>query len=268
MRRRDRSLLDEIEDDALRSDMPLADTLRKIIALGGKVGSTELRDWASRELRGYDGTGVDLPPYRKPGALILVDFVSGNWQVTNQQISRRQLPDAIREYVEETVPLGQGIGEVEAMVRAAIANGGSLRIPLPHAQDVVPLMNQEAKDPWQRVTTVYWSVFESALEGVIDQIRTTLVELVAEMRAGMPESAEGPSAEVANHAVNVVVNGKGARVNVTAAQASGSGSHQVHVDASEPHGRSRWWALGAVIVGIATVVGALVATAQWQGWFP
>lgn len=66
MRLRERSVLDEIERDALDSNVPVADTLRKVVALGGKVGSTELREWASRELRGYIGTDAELPGYRKP----------------------------------------------------------------------------------------------------------------------------------------------------------------------------------------------------------
>jgi hypothetical protein len=57
------------------------------------------------------------------------------------------------------------------------------------------------------------------------------------MKAGMPASAGVPSREVADQAVHVAVYGEGARVNVTAAAASGSGSHQVkaegtYIDAS------------------------------------
>jgi hypothetical protein len=110
MRSRQRSLLDEIERDALNSEAGLADTLRKVIALGGKVGSTELREWASRELRGYLGAGAELPAYRRPGAVIQVDAVNGRFQITGQQVSREILPEGIREHIDELVPLVQGIG--------------------------------------------------------------------------------------------------------------------------------------------------------------
>jgi hypothetical protein len=46
------SLLSELESDVV-SDRPLADVLRKCIILGGRVDSVELRDWATKELRGY-----------------------------------------------------------------------------------------------------------------------------------------------------------------------------------------------------------------------
>ncbi|MGH2703434.1 MAG: hypothetical protein ACRDJ2_16895 [Actinomycetota bacterium] len=41
-----RSLLDQIEQDALNSDVNLADVLRKCIALGGHAGSEGVRAWA------------------------------------------------------------------------------------------------------------------------------------------------------------------------------------------------------------------------------
>jgi hypothetical protein len=56
MRSRDRNLIDQIERDVSQEDVPVAAALRKVILLGGRVGSTELRDWASRELKGYVGS--------------------------------------------------------------------------------------------------------------------------------------------------------------------------------------------------------------------
>ncbi len=74
---RDRNLFEQIEQDALDDDVPLASILRKVIALGGNVGSTELREWASRELKGYDKPD-DVPDYRRPAAAIKADAVIGS----------------------------------------------------------------------------------------------------------------------------------------------------------------------------------------------
>ncbi len=197
------NLLDDIQRQALDPETPLAETLRKLVALGGQAGSTELREWASRELRGYAGSGVELPDYRKPGAVMLLNAMKGNYQITGQQIGPRYLPEAVREHVGEEVPLNQPVGEVEAMLEQAQGEGGYLKLTLPGSQDITALMNAEAGDPFQHVTAVYWSLSAVALRGVLDQIRTALVELIAEMRAGMPETADKPSAAVADHAVNV-----------------------------------------------------------------
>lgn len=264
MRSRHLSLFDEIERDALKSDIPIADTLRKVMALGGQVGSTELREWASRELRGYSNSGVELPGYRKPGAVIKANAVNPRFQITGQQISPQAFPEGVREHIHEEVALGQGIGEIEAMARRAGEDGGSVRLTLPGAQDLARLMDHEIGEPYQNITALYWDLGQTAIEGVVDQVRTTLVELVAEMRATMPGSADRPTAAMADQAVHVAVHGDKARISVTAAQTVGEGHS---VDAGPGEGRSRLWKVGALLVGAATVAAALIGLAQWQGWW-
>jgi hypothetical protein len=65
-------LLERIEQGALDSGTPLADSLRLCVALGGRAGSAELRDWARKELDGY-GANDDLPDYRVVTVPILID---------------------------------------------------------------------------------------------------------------------------------------------------------------------------------------------------
>ncbi len=237
MARGDSPLLTEVQRDALDSNAPLADTLRNLVALGGQAGSTELREWASLELRGYLHSKVELPGYRKPGAVIRINGISGNMQITGQQISPRWLPEFAREQIGEEVRLVQPVGEIEAMLQGADAEGGSIKLTLPMSQDLVAIMNQESNRPLQQITALYWSLSAPAIAGALDSIRTTLVELVAEMRAGMPASSEVPSREVADQAVHVAVYGRGARVNVTSATASGSGSHQVTAEGTYTEAR-------------------------------
>lgn len=65
-------LLERIEEGALDPGRPLADTLRLCVALGGRAGSADLRDWARRELDEY-GADDDLPSYRVVSVPILID---------------------------------------------------------------------------------------------------------------------------------------------------------------------------------------------------
>ena len=51
--RQDGNLLSEVQRDAFDAKTPLANTLRKLVALGGVAGSTELREWASLELTAW-----------------------------------------------------------------------------------------------------------------------------------------------------------------------------------------------------------------------
>ena len=172
----------------------------------------------------------------------------------------------MNKHLKEEVPLGQPIGEIDAMLDQARTSGGQIKLTVPDSQSIVTLMNHEVGDPYQNITALYWSLSQPALEGVIDRVKTTLVELIAEMRAGMPENAELPSAEIADQAVNVAVYGRKARVNVHSAQASGSGTHSVSTGPSPSDHDVSWRRVGAIFVGVATVAGTLIALAQWQGW--
>ncbi len=269
MRKRTNRLIDEIERDALDSSVPISSALRKLVALGGQAGSKELRDWAGLELRGYYKTDVPLPEYRKAPATIRIDGVTFNSMITGQLISPSALPDPVNEHIDESVPLTGGVAEIEAMIESAKKRDGEIKLALPMGQDVVRLMNYEKQQRGEsdQVTAVYWSVSRVPLEGVIDQIRTRLVELVAEMRAEMPDETDVPSAAVADNAVNVIVHGKKPKFTVNTAQASGNGNTATATTTPGQH-RSAWVKIGGFIAGLAGVVAAATGVALWLGWDP
>jgi hypothetical protein len=243
MARHDGSLVAQIERDALDDSVSVATALRKCVALGGESRSEPLRDWATRELQGYSND-EDVPDYRKIGAPLLVDAIVGNMQVTHQQFPPSGLPDVVRENVSEQLDLRQGAGAIEAFARQR----DEIKLQPPKAGDLVRLMNMERDDPTQSIISLYWGVSPVAIDGVLDGIRTALVQLVAELRASMPGDAEVPSAEAANQAVSVVATGKRARVIVTAAQASGAGAAATISRDSEHGFWTRWRKVGAFVV--------------------
>jgi hypothetical protein len=125
-------------------------------------------------------------------------------------------------------------------------------------------MTHELQVPYQQVERVYWSVSPSAILGVVDQVRTTLVELVAQVRADTGSSADAPSAEAVTNAVNVAVHGRRSRVTVNTAQTAGDGAATA---TTAPAGASPpWWrttkALWGLLVGAATIAAAVFAWLQ------
>ncbi len=70
-----------------------------------------------------------------------------------------------------------------------------------------------------------------------------------------------PSAAVADNAVSVIVHGKKAKFT-----ASGAGNTATATTNPPGEKRSVWVRIGAAIVGVATIIGTLVAVAAWQGW--
>ena len=64
-----------------------------MIALGGEAGSAELREWATRELRGY-GPDDELPEYRWIVTSIHADMAYRTTLLTGQPISQGTFPES------------------------------------------------------------------------------------------------------------------------------------------------------------------------------
>lgn len=256
MARHNNTLIAQIERDALDDSISVATTLRKCVALGGQSGSESLRDWATRELKGYGGQD-GLPDYRVISAPLTVDAVSGNVKITGQQFPPSGIPAFAQEHISERLELRYGAGTIEEFAK----EGHAVKLQPPGASDVTRIMNSE-NGPYQHIVSLYWSVAPAALRGVLDQIRTALTQLVAELRANMSGQDEIPSAEAANQAVTVVVTGKRSHVNVAAPQASGAATATVSSEAMSQPADSGFWTfsrrIGAFVVGTATVVAVVL----------
>lgn len=257
-KKRPGDLLGQVEQDLL-NEKPIASVLRNLIVLGGQAGSAELRGWASKELRGYSNDEV-LPGYRVLPAPIQIDGVVGNGMVKHQTISVTDFPDFVREEIQERVPIRFGVGEIQSAIDAH-RDERTVQLQVPGASVLAQIIDHG--NPYQHTTAVYWAVSVSALEGLLDQIKTRLAELIGELRSMTSPQQEIPTASQATNAVNLVINGKGSRVNI--AQASEGGV----ILTGSPEGPAlepRFWTIGkrivAATVGAATI-GAFVL-AVWQ----
>ena len=181
MARRNSYLLAEIERDVLDESKSVAAALRKCLALGGQAKSAELRDWASRELHGYPDE-APLPDYRKIRTPLLIDGFTGGGTFRSRQVSVIDLPEEARGVVGDELPLTFGAGKIEALIRQAEARGGTIDLGPAAAAELALMMTHEIGR--YQVERVYWSAGTGVLCGVIDAIRTTLTELVTEIRAG------------------------------------------------------------------------------------
>jgi hypothetical protein len=255
------ALLAEIERDLL-DGKPLADLLRKCIMLGGKSGSVELRDWASKELRGY-AKAEELPTYRVVPAPIMVDGRNMVAVIKGQRVALSDLPDFVQEVVREEVPLLYPVGQLEAWVSRN--TGEPIQLTLPADADLARYMTSQPGMQGQHIQALYWSVSPSSIHAVLDNIRTTLTELISELVGTMPHGQDLPTPEQAHQAVQVAVYGRKSQVTVTSALSSGdststaSHSPSAQLEDLDP----AWWTLGrkigAFVVGCAIILGTLIA---------
>lgn len=259
MTKRSQRLLEEIEAGALDQGTPIGDLLRKVIALGGQAGSEDMRDWATRELRGY-GADDELPAYRTIQAPLQVDMANARYVLKGQTISPWELPEVAQGAItNELVLRKESIDDIDRFARQA--SDGVVRLSPPGAQELVVIMNSEGNVNGH-VHRLYWGVSPVSLAGVVEQVRTTLIVMVAELRATMPDQAEVPPADVATNAINFAVTGQRNKINFTAGQADSP----ISAPPSEEH-RRRWLRTVGVVLGILLAfAGAVFALMQAQGW--
>lgn len=271
-------LVADIQAGALDSGTNLADLLRKCIVLGGETGSQRLREWASKELKGY-GPGDEFPPFRQAASPLYLDGSTMSGVITGQQVPYNMIPDVARDRLSEPICIHQSVAELVDIITSHRRNGeDSVKLLPPLAQELVALINHNlaqadrdrepfpgiALPPSQVVERVYWVVGLNVYASVIDTVRTTLVELVAEMKAASPQDAPSPTREAAEQAVEVAVYGKVRRlvVNQVGPHATGAASAAgvASTGNTQPETKSHkimWWVGGSA--GIIAATGAIVA---------
>ncbi|MFJ2019604.1 AbiTii domain-containing protein [Streptomyces nodosus] len=256
-----RSRLDRLEDDVLNESRPLAPILRQVIALGGHAHSEALRTWALRELQGYEGTDVPIPDYRRISAPLVMDGFAGMYQFREQPVSMFDLPDFARDDLGNELRLGKGVGQIESLV--ATSAGQTVQLGDVMAADLAVLMSQNSQ---RQVLRLYWAVHPAALEGVLDQVRTRLVQLVGELRATMSHGQQDPTpSQVAQALQNInIVTGDNSSVTVTApvAVAHDHGSARAGITG----GTQQTLTPGAMVWLVPVALLAVAATAAWVMW--
>nr|WBO79624.1 hypothetical protein SBE_003337 [Streptomyces sp. SBE_14.2] len=256
-----RSRLDRLERHVLNEGRSLAPILRQVIALGGDAHSAALRTWALHELQGYEGTDVPVPDYRKIPAPLVMDGHSGRFQFREQPVSMFDLPDFARDSLGDELRLGVGVGQIESLV--ARHPGQTVQLGPAMAAELAVVMSQNSP---RQVLRVYWSVHVSALEGVLDQVRTRLLQLVGELRAAMPHGQQDPTPDqIAQALQNInIVTGDNSSVTVTAPVAVAHRHGSARAEVGGTAHRTFPWAVGVWAVLVALV--AAVAVALWGTW--
>ena len=237
------NLIGEIENESVRSNPDLPMLLRKCIALGGQSGSAALREWATQELKGYRGDD-ELPDYRIVPAVLVIDGATMTHRVRGQQISPAVLPEIARDRVKEEVRLNGPIAELVDAVQAARASGDDfVNFGIPGGSILTLLTNDELQSKgvtYQNIERIYLRAAVTSLVGTIDAVHTNLVELMAELRAGLGHGEAIPDKNLADRAVSVVIHGDKNRVSIAQATSGSHGTAKVEgTAAKESRHRSR-----------------------------
>lgn len=257
-------LFERIQTDALDSSVPLADTLRRCIAIGGGLSAPGLVDWARAELDGYRAD-ADLPGYRRLKATLRMDYVKGYNSVTGQQVTSDLVDEEMRASMYD-VPLRQTLSELEFIasdpkaaegLRISPTDGGLLRSMV--------YRNVEHKRSLA-VMAVYWDVTQAEMRAVVDAVRTRLVTMVAEFDIEIAKPGVTPQT-AALTAISVVAR-TGATVTVNSSPNGIIASATTVAAPAERKPRfweTAWWTVGRAIYGAVMLV--LAAAATFFAWF-
>lgn len=173
------SLLTDLRERVIDESEPLPGLLRKCLMLGAETGSQSLREWARFELNGYPD-GPEVPSYRRIHAGMTISYVSGYNVVSGQSWSWYDLPAQAREIVPEQLTLRSPLAEIERMADQKFVKFGSG--PLSAALQIL----NDTLSFAQQAHELAYSVPGATLTGIVDSIRTSLVELVADLTADTP----------------------------------------------------------------------------------
>lgn len=122
------------------------------------------------------------------------------------------IPDFAHDNLTGDVAFPQPIAEIADVLSSARNRGDdAVRIGSNGGHLLVAAMNNELAGSTQVIDRIYWSVSLSPIARILDIVRTNLVDLVAEMRAGTP-GGDFPSQQTTEQAVDVAICGRRNRV--------------------------------------------------------
>jgi hypothetical protein len=192
------SALDRIIDGASDPSVGIADLLRRTIAAAHRLRAQSVREWAQRELSGYEGVGEgELPVYRQPQPTT----VRAHWAgyMGTSATTTLTPPDMPEEWFSPwfKVAFRQSVSELESYV----GTEGELTLPWPGA--VVGRWNALAEKE-RAIHISGMSLFaadmripKQALVGVLDAVRTEVLNLAIDLQTADDAAGEagGPTIE-------------------------------------------------------------------------
>ena len=205
------SALDRIIDGASDPEVSTSNLLRRALATAHRLRADPVKDWAQRELSGYDGVNeVDLPTYRRLRAAGVKAHWTGPFGASATTVLTEL--DAPEDFFEPWFRI-------------------SFRQPVPELESY-STSEGEVGLPWPAVALVRWNelisenravhvgghvlfsaqmiVPKSTLTGVLEAVRTEVMNLALELQSAADSAGEpgGPTVKddpMVEHAVSTFI---------------------------------------------------------------
>jgi hypothetical protein len=177
-------LLDDIINLATDDAQSITVLLRKCLILAHQLNNGRLKQWANEELNGYDSLD-DMPEYRKVPAQAKGNFVGG-W---GAYAGNRNIPPAVMDkehrWAAESVNLGQPVSAYEELIDERHEGA----ITFPWVNNMV-LYYQHKFIHGYALVSAWQEVPRSAIVGLLDTIRTRILNMALELRSEIGSADE------------------------------------------------------------------------------
>lgn len=203
------SLLEDIQEAAIDSEVDLSTLLRKCKLLAARLGSEPLAEWVTWESNGYP-SDVAVPDYRIWSLVVKGNFAGPlGSSATNMQIPDLLIPESFREAYERW-ECRQSVAAIEETVRQA---KGAVRLS---TGDLVVALGDNVMENMNCVQA--WAEFSVLnLVEVLNTVRNRVLDLALAIwkkapAAGDPAPTPLLSTEVVAQIINTTVYGGSANV--------------------------------------------------------
>ncbi|MFS8044233.1 hypothetical protein [Rhizobium sp. BR 314] len=189
-------MLDDLISGILDQKEPVSQTLRRCLNLAYELKNDALKTWILGELNGYSHES-DLPAYRKSVA-IARGYLVGLQGILNDQPLAASVMKPEHQHWASEVKLLHPIAAYEV-------DQTGMKAVLPWPQDLVTLYQTQFFEGW--VLNRAWIEVPSGLIlGLVDSVRTRLLNLALEIRADLPSGPDSGFGDIPESRVRDVVN--------------------------------------------------------------
>jgi hypothetical protein len=196
------TLVSELIDAASGDSVATPVLLRRVKVLAARLKTGPLAEWVDHELSGYDSQ-APLPSYRGPFRGESRGTFSGPFgsSMSNAPIPIVAFDEKYRSHFDDyfKIEIRQGVAELEDMSIAAASDSGNLHFPWP--ADAIAYANmlwQQGAVHWYEgmgLTGAHIPVPASLLRGVLDTVRTRVLDLALAIESEDPQAGSAANGE-------------------------------------------------------------------------
>ncbi len=179
------SLLCEIQEAAVNSQVDISTLLRKCKVLAARLANEELGLWVDHELNGYPSIEA-LPNYRVLQVASYGNFVGILWaKMNNSPIPPSAVPEEYRQLVT-TQYLTEPIASYSSLAQSA---SGEERLGVDWPADLLAYLSNELYESWTCVGA--WKRIPlGSIHALLDTVRNRVLEFVLAIQAEAPLAGE------------------------------------------------------------------------------